>query len=319
MDDGGAGTSSRRTEPPVTHSRAHSSPTAFRRALTDRLKENARTGRWTLPQLQRHFACDRLLERLYLVDDGWVVKGAVALLARGIGVRATAVIDVYRDTAREVAEAALRDAANRDTGDWFNFEIGAGRPMDVGAKGLRVPVTAYLGPTVWVAFHVDLVGSDLRMTGEPEDVPPLARIVNPDVEQHGYRAYPLVDHIADKVVAMFQRYGTTEAPSTRFKDLVDLVAITTQAPVDADPMSTALTSEAARRGIALPLRFDVPDRALWQRGYVAEANRSLLAVAHTLVEALKAVGPFADPLLDGSACGRWQPISRRWATTVSAT
>jgi hypothetical protein len=64
-----------------------------------------------------------------------------------------------------------------------------------------------------VAFHVDLVGSDVRMTGEPEEVPPLARIVIPDVEQHGYRAYPLVDHIADEVVAMFQRYGATEAPT----------------------------------------------------------------------------------------------------------
>ncbi len=164
-----------------------------------------------------------------------------------------------------------------------------------------------------MAFHIDLVGSDLRMTGEPEDVPPLARTVIPDVEQHGYRAYPLVDHIADKVVAMFQRYGAGEAPSTRFKDLVDLVAITTQVAVDADPMRIALTSEAARRGIALPLRLDVPDRAMWERGYTAEADRSLLLIAHTLDEALMAVGPFADPLLDGSARGRWQPISRRWA------
>jgi hypothetical protein len=299
----------------VTDLRAYGSPTAFRRALTDRLKENARTGRWTLPQLQRQFAYDRLLERLYLVDDRWVVKGAVALLARGIGVRATVDIDVYRATAREEAEAALREAASRDISDWFNFEIGAGRPTDVGAKGLRLPVTAYLGPTVWVAFHIDLVGSDLRMTGEPEKVPPLARTVIPDVEQHGYRAYPLVDHIADKVVAMFQRYGAGEAPSTRFKDLVDLVAITTQVPVDAALMGTALTSEAARRGVALPVRFDVPDRAMWERGYRAEADRSLLLVAHTLDEALTAVGPFADPLLDGSACGRWQPISRRWAGT----
>jgi hypothetical protein len=80
----------------VTDVRAYGSPTAFRRALTDRLKENARTGRWTLPQLQRQFAYDRLLERLYLVDDGWVFKGAIALLARGIGVRATVDIDVYR-------------------------------------------------------------------------------------------------------------------------------------------------------------------------------------------------------------------------------
>jgi hypothetical protein len=64
---------------------------------------------------------------------------------------------------------------------------------------------------------------------------------------------------------------------------------------------------------------DVPDRAMWERGYRAEADRSLLLVAHTLDEALTAVSRFADPLLDGSACGMWQPISRRWATNVSGT
>lgn len=34
-------------------------------------------------------AYDRLLERLYLVDEGWIIKGATALLARDIGVRGT--------------------------------------------------------------------------------------------------------------------------------------------------------------------------------------------------------------------------------------
>jgi hypothetical protein len=31
-------------------------------------------------------AYDRLLERLHLVDEGWIIKGATALLARDIGV-----------------------------------------------------------------------------------------------------------------------------------------------------------------------------------------------------------------------------------------
>ena len=91
----------------------YGSPAAFRRALTDRLKVKAETSRWTLAQLQRQMAYDRLLERLYRVDDGWVVKGATALLARDIGVRATIDVDVYREAARDVAEADLRVAAMR--------------------------------------------------------------------------------------------------------------------------------------------------------------------------------------------------------------
>lgn len=293
--------------------RSYTSPAAFRQALTDKLRAKAETSQWTLQQLQRQMAYDRLLERLYLVDEGWVVKGATALLARDIGVRATVDIDVYREAAREVAEADLRAAVAKDIGDWFTFELGASRPVAAGAPGVRIPVSAYIGPTVWASFNVDLVGSDLRMTGEPDAVPPLARVVMPDVEQHGYRAYPLVDHIADKIVAMFEPHGERGMPSTRFKDLVDMVAIVLTASVDAEPQLTALRSETDRRGVALPARFGVPDRSLWEPGYAAEAGRSLLPIAHTLDDALATVSPFLDPLLDGDAAGAWDPEKRQWS------
>jgi hypothetical protein len=95
----------------VSRQPAYGSPAAFRRALTDRLRTAARDMPWSLPQIQRQIAYDRLLERLYLVDDAWIVKGAIALLARGLGVRGTIDIDVYRAADREVAEAELRRAA----------------------------------------------------------------------------------------------------------------------------------------------------------------------------------------------------------------
>jgi hypothetical protein len=104
----------------------YATPAAFRRALTDRLTEMAKESRWTLQQLQRQVAYDRLLERLYLVDDGWIVKGTTALLARDLGVRGSLDIDIYRAVARDVAEADLRQAAATDIGDWFRFEIAAG-------------------------------------------------------------------------------------------------------------------------------------------------------------------------------------------------
>jgi hypothetical protein len=157
------------------------------------------------------------------------------------------------------------------------------------ADATRLPVTAYVGTTIWAQFHVDLIGSDVAMTGEPEDVPALARVAMPDVEQHGYRAYPLVDHIADKVAATFDRYGDTEAPSTRYKDLVDLVAIVIEASVKAEAQLAALASETKRRRTRFPQRFVVPMRDLWEQGYAAEAGRSLLPVARTLDDALAIV------------------------------
>ena len=173
----------------MTGGRSYGSPGAFRRALTDKLRDLAARSRWTLQQLQRQMAYDRLLERLYLVDEGWIIKGATALLARDIGVPGSIGIDLYRAVAREIAVTDLREAAALDLGDWFRFEVGRPRPM-AGTGGIRLPVKAFVGNTEWAAFHVDLLGEDLRMTGDPEDVPPLARVVMPDVEQHGYRAYP---------------------------------------------------------------------------------------------------------------------------------
>lgn len=94
------------------------------------------------------------------------------------------------------------------------------------------------------------------MTAKPDRVPPLAGLVMPDVEQHGYLAYPLVDHVADKVCATIESHGDGTRPSTRFKDLVDLVAIVAVARIESGAQMYALRSEAERRGLELPDAFD---------------------------------------------------------------
>ena len=54
----------------MTQERVYASPQALRRAVTDRLKAIAAlNGRWTVNELQRQFAYDRLLARLYGIDD----------------------------------------------------------------------------------------------------------------------------------------------------------------------------------------------------------------------------------------------------------
>jgi hypothetical protein len=294
----------------MTASDKYSSPAAFRRALTDRIRQAAKAGRWTMPQLQRQVAYDRLLARLYQADDSWVLKGATALLARALGTRGTLDIDLYRETARGTAEADFRHAAAADIGDWFHFEVGGGSP--VGTGGTRLPVTALIGPTAWAQFHVDLIIADLQMTGQPEEVMPLAKDAIPAVTQQRYRAYPLTDHIADKVAATYERYGQAHLPSTRYRDLVDLVSIAKGASVPADGLLTALTSEFQRRQLPLPASFDVPDRRLWETGYSAEARRSSLTSDRTLTEALATARGFLDPVLAGTAYGKWDSRCQQW-------
>ena len=93
-------------------------------------------------------------------------------------------------------------------------------------------------------------------------------------------------------------------PSTRYKDLVDLVAIVTSASVDADAQIAALRSEIDRREIApVPKRFAIPDRQLWEVGYANSARDSVLVVGRKLDEALAIVTPFVDPVFQGTATG----------------
>ena len=75
---------------------------------------------------------------------------------------------------------------------------------------------------------------------------------------------------------------------------MDLVAIVSEASVDAAQQDSALRSVADRRSIDLPTAFSVPDRGLWDMGYAAEAGRFLLVGAFIL-GASTVVKRFLDP------------------------
>jgi hypothetical protein len=290
----------------------YATPAALRRALADRLRVHARPhGPFSLQDLQRQYAYDRLLARLYVVGDGWILKGATALLARGIAVRHTVDIDLYRRVGVDRAERDLRVAAAHDLGDWFAFELGTGRPT-VGFTAVRWPVVARIGASPWTRFHVDVVGDLRELTGVPDPVPALTPVELPGLIRPGYQAYPIVDHIADKICAMYEVHGRLRRPSTRYKDLVDLVALVRHATVRAEPQRRALAAEIERRGLAWPERFDVPDRRLWLRGFGAELRRAPGIDVTDLDDALARVRPFAQPLIEGTATGVWVPESGRW-------
>jgi hypothetical protein len=84
-------------------------PVAFRAAIKEHFAQIARAdGRYPLHELQRQFAYDRVLARLFSSDhaDRWVLKGAGALLARLATARHSEDIDVLF----EVSDADVDDA-----------------------------------------------------------------------------------------------------------------------------------------------------------------------------------------------------------------
>ena len=193
----------------------YKTPDAARRAVTDKLRQEAASGPWSLADLQRQYSYDQLVERLYRTDDKWVIKGATALLARRVSVRHTVDMDVYRAGAIADVERQLRDAVSLDIGDWMRFEVGASvRIQAAGAEASRVKVQSLIGTKVWAAFQIDIVADGILMSAEPEVVQPLTSVSATEQERAPWRVYPLVDHVADKVCAILERHGGR--PSTRY-------------------------------------------------------------------------------------------------------
>lgn len=186
--------------------------------------------------------------------------------------------------------------------------------MEQGGAALRIPVVAFLGATDFARFHVDLV-AELSMTGVPDQVPPLVPIDLPGLAYATYRAYPIADHIADKVCALLERHTRADGRiegSTRYRDLADLVSFARNMSVDAQELSVALDSEARRRRLTLPRRLEIPSDPGWTPGYARIVRDAPGLEERDLKAAERSAGHFVDPVLAGTAVGRWNPTAMTW-------
>jgi hypothetical protein len=171
----------------------------------------------------------------------------------------------------------------------------------------------------WSRFHVDLVVG-ISMTGEPDTVAPLTTIEIPGLSRSPYRAYPIADHIADKVAATFEQHTSPagrQQGSTRVKDAVDLLIIAQTQSIDAGALHLAVASEMTRRGLSMPTAFTVPDEQVWARSWHAVAGKSPYQIDTSLVDALPTIKALLDPVLSRSRrTGAWSPASAEWIDLI---
>ncbi|GMR02562.1 MAG: hypothetical protein BMS9Abin20_0900 [Acidimicrobiia bacterium] len=290
----------------------YATPKDFDRALTDRIALGGTTLPYSTAQLRRQFAYGRLLARVFLhAPERWVLKGATSLLARIPGqARHSMDVDFYFSGALEEAIGDLQDATDADLGDFFTFDIAPGVTLSGIATGQVLRVTAYLGDKIFETFPADVVVTH-TMTAEADLTPPIEVIEVPGLRSTPYRTYPIPDQIADKYAAMVSTYSGR--PSTRYRDLVDLVVIARTQRVEAHVLRKALSSEQRRRGIASDEALKLPS-AVWREGYekIASATPNFPPLdADDAVELVRRlIGPIADAQLDG----QWNPRTLQWAT-----
>jgi hypothetical protein len=289
----------------------YASAQAFGAAITGRFNNLAAVSGHSTSQLRRQFAYDRLLARLFHAGSrDWILKGGVSMIVRLASARHTADIDlVAAAESTDAALNALRAAAAQDLGDFFGFRFEPPRALVQGVPGLRIPTEAWLGPRLFERFGVDLV-TGVVITGRPEEAEPLLPLAIPGLVRPRYLLYPLVDSIADKVMAIVENHQGR--PSTRFRDLVDLVLIAHSQQVRANELAVAFASERLRRDLSRVYELAVPDEALWRTGYSTVARDVPGVAEKTLTDALSLAKRFVDPVLTGTATGTWKPEALAW-------
>lgn len=103
-------------------------------------------------------------------------------------------------------------------------------------------------------------------------------------------------------------------PSSRMKDLVDVVFYATSKAFSLRQLSHSIECECGRREMAVPEQFRAP--ATWKTGFPAFAKKSGLEPAYTSFEAAcKLASSFFDPALrkvESTDELTWNPKELRW-------
>jgi predicted nucleotidyltransferase component of viral defense system len=288
----------------------YASAGALRDALEARLGELARQGE-SIARLRKQVAFERLLRRLQqTAPDLWLLKGGFALELRlADRARATKDIDLDWKLGEEAATGALIDAARLDLGDYFEFRLQrVEMPEDIGGRGQRWRATASLAGRTFEQVLVD-VGYATEPLLDPEMLTLPSQLAFAGIEPVSVPAAALEQHLAEKLHAYTRRYAGNR-PSSRVKDLVDIVLIAGIAYVQAQRLDDVIKRLFDARGThARPLALPRPPRS-WAGPYASLAQDvglvQELDAAHTQAAA------FLDPVLAGEAHERWHPERAQW-------
>lgn len=294
----------------------YGSGAAVESAIREAARRSTTIGRDT-SRLVREAIFDRFLCRVFADEsETFTLKGGTGMLARIPTARTTRDIDLAsKERTLDAAIDALIAAAGIDLGDHFRFVHRDTQPVLEGdgqpyTHGARVRFETYLGTVKKEGVSIDLVLGH-ALTTEPVTATPANRLPLPRLQTRDYRLYPLADQIADKVCACESVYGPTGVPSTRVKDLVDLVLIALTQPVGGTNLTDAIRAERARR--QLPDRDTFTGPATFGRSWRTVAKQANLPPALDLAAAVILTSHLVEPALTAAVTGQsWNPDEQLW-------
>jgi hypothetical protein len=294
--------------------RSYATPTAFKEALEQRLRQSV-SGGVDVARRRQLLVFDRFLARIAAVlGDAAILKGGLVLEFRLKRARTTNDIDLRLTGSPVEVLARLQEAGRCDLGDFLGYEVGpdADQPTiqndGMRYEGFRFRATCTLaGKLYGQPFGVDIVIGD-PIVGEPErvtatDVLGFAGIAPPQI-----LLYPIETHLAEKLHAYTM---PRSRPNSRVKDLPDIALLATAQPIEASRLRTALEQTFTFRATH-PLPLALPDPpAAWGQPYATVAAEDHLPWP-LLAEVTAAAKAFLDPVLANDLQGTWVPSLWAW-------
>ena len=284
-------------------------------ALEQRMKTEAEKTGFNLARLRKRVAFELFLRRLsHAAPDRWVLKGALALDFRlGGASRSTKDIDLGRDDDEEAAIEDIAAAQRLRLDDFFTFTASRTDAFDEvdEFQAIRFHVRAELAERVFEQFVVD-IGFGKSTSSEPDRVRTSDFLSFAGIEPFELPAIPLTQHLGEKVHAYTRSYGTTGRPSTRPKDLIDILLIADSQTLEAAALREALRHTFETRVRQLPRSLPAPPPE-WAPAYGRLAEE--VGLDPDLTAAFDRAAAFLDPVLSGEAQGSWDAAVSRWAVS----
>ena len=263
-------------------------------------------------RLRKIVVFGRLLARLVMVDArGWALKGALALDFRlHPRARTTKDMDLAHRAGEEHVSTILRRAQEVDLEDFFVFQVTrTGFHSEDSDEWAQYQVHAELAARQFeiVTIHVGL-SDQLPWITESLKVPQLLGFAG--IPSVIVPALGLEQHVAEKVHAYTRTYGRRLIVSTRPKDLVDIVLICEIGHLSARGLRNALVTTFEQRAThTLPTSFPPPP-ARWTTQYRRLASE--VGIDPDLGAGYNKAAKFINPVIGGSAKGRWNPVRGAW-------
>jgi hypothetical protein len=292
----------------------YASADAFRTALERRLLTLAEQSDVPLVRLRKLVVFERLLACLMIVAPGrWILKDAVALHFRaGSRFRTTRDLKLGRYDDEQAATRDFHLAQSVELSDYFTFAIQRTGKLDALLEGaaVRYHVTAAVDRRPFEQVTID-VGFGEPTTLRPEMLRGPDLLSFADILAAEVPTLPLELRVAEKVHAYTRTYPSGR-PSTRVKDLVDLVLIPSSFPFGGARLRSALRETFGARSIhPLPAALPSPP-AEWRPGDRRMAAE--VGLEGDLSVGYKQARTFLDPVLTGTISdqARWDPAQRTW-------